>query len=181
MSRGADVVSGTGSSPVLAVPKQSDSGIGPAPMKGSTMTAPGWPLHSYLALGALPGAVPCARLHARVIVAEWGLSELAGVVELVVSELVTNSFHASAGLTSSRYRGRWSPGIPPIRLWVQSDRQRVLVQVWDANHLLPVRQEPELEAEHGRGLLLVDSLSEHWGAYRPEGSSGKIVWALCTA
>jgi hypothetical protein len=64
---------------------------------------------------------------------------------------------------------------------VQSDWERVLVQVWDANHLLPVRQEPELEAEHGRGLLLVEYLSERWGAFRPEGSSGKIVWALCTA
>jgi hypothetical protein len=145
------------------------------------MTARGWPLHSYLALGSLPTAVPCARLHARVIVAEWGLTELAQIAELVVSELVTNSFHASAGLTGSRYQGRWSPGIPPIRLWVQSDREQVLVQVWDANHLLPVRQEPELDAEHGRGLLLVASLSARWGAYRPEGSSGKIVWALCTA
>jgi hypothetical protein len=143
------------------------------------MTAPGWPLHSYLALGALPGAVPCARLHARVIVAEWGLTELASIAELIVSELVTNSLRASAGLTDSRYRGHLSPGIPPIRLWLQADREWVLVQVWDASQLLPTRQEPDLEAEQGRGLLLVETLSERWGTYRPEGSSGKVVWALC--
>jgi hypothetical protein len=35
------------------------------------MTYP-WLLRSYLELGALPGAVPCARLHARQLVLEWG-------------------------------------------------------------------------------------------------------------
>jgi hypothetical protein len=54
----------------------------------------------------------------------------------------------------------------------------VLVQVWDGNHQMPVRQEPELDAEHGRGLLIVESLSAKFGVYRPEGSSGKVVWAI---
>src|SRR5215471_10812481 len=69
------------------------SGAGPA-MKGSTMTAPRWPLHSYLALGALPTAAPCARLHARVMVAEWGLTELAQVVELIISDSLNLSFYS---------------------------------------------------------------------------------------
>jgi hypothetical protein len=30
-----------------------------------------WPLHSYLELGTLPGAVPCARLHTRHVLWEW--------------------------------------------------------------------------------------------------------------
>jgi anti-sigma regulatory factor (Ser/Thr protein kinase) len=138
-----------------------------------------WPLQSYLELGALPGAVPSTRLHARLVVAEWGLPELAETIELIASELATNAVQASAGLGGSRYNGRWRPGAPPIRLWVQSDRARVVVQVWDANNQLPEQQQPELDAEHGRGLLIVASLSAAFGVYRPAGSSGKVVWALC--
>jgi anti-sigma regulatory factor (Ser/Thr protein kinase) len=132
-----------------------------------------------LELGALPGAVPSARLHVRLVVAEWGLRELAETIELVVSEIVTNGVQASVGLSGSRYNGRWKPGSPPVRLWVQSDRARVLVQVWDANDQLPERRQPEPDAEHGRGLLIVESLSATFGVYRPAHSSGKVVWALC--
>lgn len=132
---------------------------------------------SYLELGALPGAVPSARLHSRLVLIEWRLETLAETVELVVSELVTNAVAASEGLTGSRYDGRWAPGTPPVRLWLQADRQRVLVQVWDSNDRTPMRQEPDLDAEHGRGLLLVETLSTKWGSYRPQQSSGKIVWA----
>jgi hypothetical protein len=48
-----------------------------------------------LAIGALPTATPCARLHARNIACEWGLHNLADTIELVVSELVTNAVKAS--------------------------------------------------------------------------------------
>ena len=46
----------------------------------------GWLLRSELVFGALPGAVPCARLHARLVLWEWGQGGLADSVELVVSE-----------------------------------------------------------------------------------------------
>ena len=50
-----------------------------------------------------------------------------------------------------------------------------------------VRQNPGLDAEAGRGLLLVETLSAQWGCYAPAGPGldgpaglgGKIVWALC--
>jgi hypothetical protein len=41
-----------------------------------------------------------------------------------------------------------------------------------------VRQDAGLEAEAGRGLLLVETLSAQWGCYAPEGPDGlggKIV------
>jgi hypothetical protein len=69
--------------------------------------------------------------------------------------------------------------MPPVRLWIESDRERALVRVWDGNDQLPERQEPDLDAEHGRGLLIVASLSAKSGVYQPEHSSGKVVWALC--
>jgi hypothetical protein len=50
-----------------------------------------WPLRSFLELGALPGAVPCARLHTRQLLWEWGLIALSETAELLVSEIVTNA------------------------------------------------------------------------------------------
>jgi hypothetical protein len=74
-----------------------------------------WPLQSFLELGPLPSAVPCARLHARQVVWEWGLVRLSEDIELIVSELVTNAVRASEGLM---------PGVPHVRLWLCSDRDQ---------------------------------------------------------
>lgn len=137
-----------------------------------------WPLRSGLSLGAQDRAVPCARLHARLVVAEWGLPTLAEVTELVVSELVSNGLRSAHGLDGYRYAGAWRAGTPPLRLGVWSDRRRVLVQVWDAAEGLPVRRRPQPHDEHGRGLLLVEHLSEARGVYRLAGTSGKVTWAV---
>ncbi len=137
-----------------------------------------WPFQSRLELGALPSAVPCARLHARQVVWEWGLRALADPVELIVSELVTNGLQASEGLTGSRYAGRWTPGVPPLRLWLHGDDKRIVIQVWDGNDKLPIRQMANASAESGRGLLLVEAVSTTWGSYQAQGSTGKVVWAL---
>jgi hypothetical protein len=121
--------------------------------------------------------VPSARLHVREVLWEWSLIHLADVAELLTSELVTNGVRACGGLTGSRRDGRWVPGRPPVLLWLWADHERVLIQVWDGNDHLPARQQPDLAAEHGRGLLLVESLSSLYGVYHLVGWSGKVVWA----
>jgi hypothetical protein len=133
-------------------------------------------MRSYLELGALPSAVPSARLHARLVVGEWGLGELAETVELIVSELVTNGVQASKGLLGSWWHGQWQPGLPPIRLWLQADQSCVLIQVWDGSEGMPEVQSPELTVERGRGLLIVERLCERYGVYGLDGCSGKVVW-----
>jgi anti-sigma regulatory factor (Ser/Thr protein kinase) len=139
-----------------------------------------WELRTFLELGALPTAVPCARLHVKHVAWEWQLSHLAEAAELVVSELTTNAVRASAGLTDSRFAGKLAAGTPPVRLWLYSDRERLLIQVWDASDGMPARQDADPSAESGRGLLLVENLAADWGASRLANSSGKIVWALVT-
>jgi hypothetical protein len=139
-----------------------------------------WPLKSYLELGALPSAVPCFRLHAKHVLWEWGLEAISGSVELIISELTTNAVAASEGLIGIRYYGQWKPGVPPVRLSLCSDKVRVLIEVWDGDERLPELQAGNLWAESGRGLLLVENLSETWGAYQPEETSGKWVWASVT-
>jgi anti-sigma regulatory factor (Ser/Thr protein kinase) len=127
-----------------------------------------WPLQSYLELGALPGAVPCARLHAKQVLWEWGLSAFSENAELLLSELVTNAMQAS--LSAER--------IPPVRLWLSSDRSRLLIQVQDTNHCPPARTGADGQDESGRGLLIVDAISTEWGWHAENDQSGKIVWAL---
>ena len=137
----------------------------------------GWPLRSHLELAAFPSAVPCARLHARLVVWEWGLASIAETVELVVSELGTNAVNASAGAGGSAPGyGSW---LAPrcIALFLACDGGQVLVQVWDDNPNPPVQASADENAESGRGLRLVEALCEDWGWYLPAGAdAGKWVW-----
>jgi anti-sigma regulatory factor (Ser/Thr protein kinase) len=144
-----------------------------------------WPLRSYRELRALPVSVRSARLQARKVLREWHLEAFADSVELLVSELTTNAVRASAMLAAP-LRGTGPPRrAARMRLWLTSDRHSVLIQVWDGGHCQPVRQDAGLDAEAGRGLLLVEALSAQWGCYAPAGADGpaglggKIVWALC--
>jgi anti-sigma regulatory factor (Ser/Thr protein kinase) len=130
-----------------------------------------WPLGSHLELGALSSAVPCARMHVRLLLSQWGLCGLSRDAELVVSELATNAVNASKTL----------PQVPAVRLWLLSDGTQVVILVWDACPRPPVRIDPAATAENGRGLLLVEAVAERWGCYVPEAMGGKLVWALLRA
>ncbi len=140
-----------------------------------------WPHQTFLELGALATAAPCARLHTTLVLWEWKLGTLVHPAGLVVSELVSNAVQASVGLTGSRFAGAWAPGTPPVRIWLSADDHRVVIQVWDGSDRPPVPRPVEPEADRGRGLLLVGALSAEWGCYTPEKSSGKVVWAVVTA
>jgi anti-sigma regulatory factor (Ser/Thr protein kinase) len=131
-----------------------------------------WTMGSYLELGALPSAVPCARLHARLLLQEWGLAGLSPDVELLVSELVTNGLQASRSLRH----------VAPVRMYLPGDAARVLILVWDASLRPPTRIDPGADTERGRGLLLVEAISSRWGWYpAQEPGGGKVVWALAVA
>jgi len=139
-----------------------------APSRNRVGATGEWPRRSFLELGAVPGAVPCARLHARQVMWEWGLDALRDDTELVVSELVTNAVRACASLRPAA----------PVRMWLRGNTTRMLVLVWDACPRPPIRLHAGQNADGGRGLLLVEALSDQWDWYaldQPEG--GKIVWA----
>jgi anti-sigma regulatory factor (Ser/Thr protein kinase) len=113
-----------------------------------------WPLRSFLELGTLPSAVPCARLHTRQLLWGWGLQTALGdSAELLVSEIATNAIQVTQADAYSA----------PVRLWLLADRARLLILVWDASPLPPVRVSSSADAENGRGLLLVDTISARWG------------------
>lgn len=147
--------------------------------EGNTASTQDWPLRSYLELAALPTAVPCARLHAKNILHEWQIADLTDTVELLVSEIITNAVRASASQVQQQHTAGQASGVPTVRFWLTSNGQRVLIRVWDSDHHAPVPQSAGLDAETGRGLLLVETLSTQWGCYIPDGHAGKIVWAIC--
>jgi anti-sigma regulatory factor (Ser/Thr protein kinase) len=125
-------------------------------------------------------ATPCARLHARGITHEWGLGELADTIELVVSELVTNAAQASSD-HDGRPRYSTDTGLARVHLRLSTDDHAALVEVWDENAMPPAPIQSGLADEGGRGLLLVDALTERWGWELASSGRGKIVWALVRA
>ncbi len=133
-----------------------------------------WVRRSYLELGAYRNAAGSARGHARSVLWEWGLRELADATEMVVSELVTNSLLATEAVD-------WQVK-PPVRLWLLSDGTGVLVHVWDAIASAPEPREAGPHDESGRGLVIVEALSAQWGHHWPPRKfGGKVTWALITS
>jgi anti-sigma regulatory factor (Ser/Thr protein kinase) len=137
---------------------------------GKGQAAP-MPWRSSLVLGSLPTAVPCARLHARQVLWEWGFPVDAEIAELLVSELITNGLKAS-----------WATGWnPPVWLRMAASASSLRIEVWDGNEQPPAPPElddgvPDLDQEGGRGLFLVDALSQGWGWYPTLDPLGKVTW-----
>jgi anti-sigma regulatory factor (Ser/Thr protein kinase) len=141
-----------------------------------TVTA-SWPLSGAMTIAATPAAVATARMHARMIVAEWAMVGVAEDVTLVVSELVTNAVIASAQADWPPGYTGLSGGLPTVHVRLRSDRTRIVIEVWDQSPRAPELRPPEPDAENGRGLLLVEALSERWGWDHVPGWSGKVAWA----
>jgi anti-sigma regulatory factor (Ser/Thr protein kinase) len=130
-----------------------------------------WPLYAALELGALPTTPGCGRAWTRQIAWEWGLVRLAASAELIASELLTNAVRASSGLER-----------PAIRLALLSDRARLVILVRDYHPAAPVPRHAGEDDESGRGLMLVEGISDRFGWYRPaDGTPGKVVWAVLLA
>ncbi len=127
------------------------------------MTDP-WLFRSSLELGALPTAVPCACLHVRHILWEWGLNSLAESAELLVSELVTNAVNATAGRT--------------VTLHLAGHPTRVLIEVRDADPQPPGTRAPNEDgtSEGDDRVLLLAALSTRWDWYPTQEPLGKVVW-----
>jgi len=128
-----------------------------------------WPLRDTLMLGAIESAVPSARAHVRQLLSAWDQAEVGPDAGVVVSELVTNSVVASVGPRLEA---------APVLVWLGSDSRRLLLAVADASPRPPARLNPGPDAERGRGLALVEALSNRWG-WHPASITGlrKVVWA----
>ena len=105
--------------------------------------------------------VASARAFTSELAAQWSPSPAPGVLELLVSELVTNAIVY---------------GRPPVCLRLTHLGDEVLIEVEDGSPHAPHRRRPALEEEHGRGLHIMAMLARRSGVSLEP--NGKTVW--CT-
>ncbi|MFD5660923.1 ATP-binding protein [Streptomyces hirsutus] len=101
----------------------------------------------------------------RLYLERAGLSEVADAAELALSELLANVIRHVPG----RRCGICFLLLPGA----------VRVEVFDACPRLPVAAAQEALAEGGRGLLLVEAVTDRWGTTPDPGGPGKTVWFEC--
>jgi anti-sigma regulatory factor (Ser/Thr protein kinase) len=87
--------------------------------------------------------------------------ELADSIAVMVSELVTNSVrHAASEFTVA----------------IERDDEHIRVAVSDLGEQRPSLRNPEPTEQSGRGLQIVNALSDDWGVAATPGRTGKTVW-----
>ncbi|MEV5177771.1 ATP-binding SpoIIE family protein phosphatase, partial [Streptomyces flaveolus] len=109
--------------------------------------------------------VKAARTFVDDHLRSWSLAEMSDALQLIVSEIVTNALiHAGSDVD--------------VRLRAFPDHVRLEVRDSDSNPPVPsplaLDEEDNAQAEHGRGLLIVEALAEQWNS-SPNGR-GKTVW-----
>jgi anti-sigma regulatory factor (Ser/Thr protein kinase) len=127
-----------------------------------------------LLLPALPQSAGRAREYTRGVLTTWQLQAMSDTVELLVSELVTNSLRAT-GLTGECGDGGTAS---PVYLCLSMLADVLLIEVWDVSSRVPLKRQAADDDETGRGLMLVKALSKEWGC-RMLATGGKIVWCEC--
>jgi hypothetical protein len=145
---------------------------GAFPLDGDSRSKSGASGFAACALEAEFQAASEARHFARSTLYAWGLGELVDNVAVIVSELLSNAIRY--GLVS-----RLRPPASPHPVWLGLLRRgetTVLCAVSDPSSEVPVLKKPDYFAETGRGLHVIDSLSDSWGWTQPD-HAGKTVWA----
>lgn len=119
-----------------------------------------------------PGDDRCVGVARRLLrrhLGVWGMAALADTAELVLSELATNAVRHASG-PDDRLIETWFERMPDGSL---------RIEVHDADESKPERQEASDYAESGRGLVLVEALTDgRWGVSDRE-RPGKMLWAVC--
>ncbi|MBV9380740.1 MAG: ATP-binding protein [Streptosporangiaceae bacterium] len=111
-------------------------------------------------LASEPAAVPEARGQVQAAIRSWEVPVDPDAAALLTSELVTNAIRHEAGET--------------IVVVISCSRGQLRVDVHDTSRSLPAMANAPADAETGRGLLLVATLSAEWGFYRTP--AGKAVY-----
>jgi anti-sigma regulatory factor (Ser/Thr protein kinase) len=111
-----------------------------------------------------PASAGVARRFVEQVVGEVVRPAALDVIVLLTSELVTNAVvHAGT----------------PVEVLVRDLHGSVLVEVFDGGPEVPVVVDGVLACNSGRGLNIVEVLSEAWGVH--PGRGGKTVWFRCEA
>jgi anti-sigma regulatory factor (Ser/Thr protein kinase) len=144
---------------------------GPHPL-GSRRTRIEPSRYATAELDPQPAAAALARRLTRDCLAHWDLRGLIADAEAIASELVTNAVAAvppaSTGLT--------------ITYAIHGTPTGLHIYAWDIGPGYPQAARADHHAETGRGLTIIDALTDrNWGWWPTPASGGKVVWATLTA
>jgi anti-sigma regulatory factor (Ser/Thr protein kinase) len=118
--------------------------------------------HRDVAVPLRPGSLSDLRRWAR----GWLGQHRTGVdpddVVVAMTEVVTNSAQH---------------GSPPVSVELLADPPHLRMEVSDGSEVLPRVPGPDVDEERGRGLVLVEALTERWGV-TVSNHGGKTVWCL---
>jgi anti-sigma regulatory factor (Ser/Thr protein kinase) len=118
-------------------------------------------------LPSIPESVPIARFHIRAALGFHQLDEYADDAAIITSELVTNAIQHACGDGTGTVR------VTLLRVW---NPEAVTVVVADSSAEGPVNCTAPDGSERGRGMRIVDELSDCWGWNSEDG--GKAVYAV---
>ncbi len=110
-----------------------------------------------------PEALSETRRLIRTAVAGWGARDRADEIELVADEMITNVLMHTEGSAAVTVR------------MLTGNERRVRVEVEDTSSALPRRREAGEAGVSGRGLQLIEVLTDAWGVEARGG--GKCVWS----
>lgn len=119
-----------------------------------------------------PQSARAARRLTRITLREWGLLPLADNAQAIVGELAANALTHGAPHAADR-----QPAREDISLRLLRRSSQVICAVLDPSDAAPVLKVPGGVDERGRGLQVVDALSDGWG-WSPVAGGGKAVWAI---
>ncbi|TDC74793.1 ATP-binding protein [Streptomyces hainanensis] len=116
-----------------------------------------------LTLDYAPRSPSLARQFVKIALTARGINAETEALDVVVSELVTNSVMHARPVTSASIR---------LRLW--QVRHLIRVEVYDADPRIPMPRKTKPDDERGRGIYIIRDLAANQGFYRNR--TGKCVW-----
>ena len=123
-----------------------------------TATKPNQVMNS-IRLVAIASSVASARQFTSLTLRQWHFSALAEKAELLVSELVTNAVKQT-GSTDPELHLAVMATLPHVAVQLSAIGRAVRTEVWDCSPEIPSVQRQDTDATNGRGLFLVQALSE---------------------
>jgi anti-sigma regulatory factor (Ser/Thr protein kinase) len=164
--------------PAVRQPLDRSARVEPAPQRPRMMRMPAdwWDAPSAVScpLSRGPQSARAARRLTRNTLRDWGLAFLAEDAETIVGEFVANAVTHAAEEAPEPSR-KATPENLGLRLLHRSGE--VICAVLDPSDRAPVLRAPGSVEEAGRGLQMVDALSDVWG-WSPVVGRGKAVWAI---
>jgi hypothetical protein len=159
--------------PVTAMPSRRANPLGQNMRQDTSRVTARPGSYACADLGPEPAAGAQARRLTRDTLARWDMRHLTEDAEIIASELAANAIKAA-----TPPRGT----IPAIIFAIHHRPGELRIIVWDNGPGYPAHTDVGPDAEAGRGLAIIDSLTgRNWGWWPTPRSGGKVVWAAVPA